>query len=143
MLSCGSQESFCIIVELLFGVSRMHHRQHGKHHSLVTGRKVIKKLLAFFSLLLQVIRYNGRKIVVLVLLSLPIRDIGSGLTMMNTSLSRINTVLSEDNLSNLKTREKDKILRKIEKQTASLAALLDELEELGLDKKEVMRKHGV
>lgn len=73
----------------------------------------------------------------------PIRDIGSGLTMMNTSLSRINTVLSEDNLSNLKTREKDKILRKIEKQTASLAALLDELEELGLDKKEVMRKHGV
>ena len=74
---------------------------------------------------------------------MPIRDIGSGLTMMNTSLSRINTVLSEDNLSNLKTREKDKILRKIEKQTASLAALLDELEELGLDKKEVMRKHGV
>ena len=63
--------------------------------------------------------------------------------MMNTSLSRINTVLSEDNLSNLNTREKDKILRKIEKQTASLAALLDELEELGLDKKEVMRKHGV
>ena len=54
----------------------MHHSQHGEHHSLVTGRKVIKELLAFFSLLLQVIRYNGRKVVVLVLLSLPIRDIG-------------------------------------------------------------------
>ena len=76
MLSCGSQESFCIIVELLFGICRMHHRQHGKHHSLVTGRQIVQKFLAFLSLLFQVIRNNGRKIVVLVLLPLPIRDIG-------------------------------------------------------------------
>ena len=76
MLSCGSQESFCIIVELLFGICRMHHRQHSKHHSLVTGRQIVQKFLAFLSLLFQVIRNNGRKIVVLVLLPLPIRDIG-------------------------------------------------------------------
>ena len=76
MLSCGSQESFCIIVELLFGICRMHHRQHGKHHSLVTGCQIIQKFLAFFSLLFQIIGDNGRKIVVLVLLPLPIRDIG-------------------------------------------------------------------
>ena len=76
MLSCGSQESFCIIVELLFGICRMHHRQHGKHHSLVTGRQIVQKFLAFFSLLFQIIWDNGRKIVVLILLPLPIRDIG-------------------------------------------------------------------
>ena len=39
------------IVELLFGICRMHHRQHGKHHSLVTGRKVIEELFHFFLLL--------------------------------------------------------------------------------------------
>ena len=76
MLSCGSQESFCIIVELLFGICRMHHRQHGKHHSLVTGRQIVQKFLAFLPLLFQVIGDNGRKIIVLVLLPLPIRDIG-------------------------------------------------------------------
>ena len=76
VLSCSSQESFCIIVELLFGICRMHHRQHGKHHSLVTGCQIVQKFLAFLSLLFQVIGNNGRKIVVLVLLPLPIRDIG-------------------------------------------------------------------
>ena len=59
VLSCGSQESFCIIVELLFGVSRMHHRQHGKHHSLVTGCQIVQKFLTFLSLLFQIIGDNG------------------------------------------------------------------------------------
>ena len=76
VLSCSSQDSFCIIVELLFGICRMHHRQHGKHHSLVTGRQIVQKFLAFLSLLFKVIGNDRRKVVVLVLLSLPVRDIG-------------------------------------------------------------------
>ena len=76
VLSGSREQRFGVAVKLLLAVSRMHHSQHGEHHSLVTGRKVIKEFLAFFSLLLQVIRHNGRKVVVLILLSLPIRDIG-------------------------------------------------------------------
>ena len=75
MLPCRRKQSFRVIVKLLFGVCGMHHRKHRKHHPLVTGRQIIKELLAFLSLLLQVIGDNGRKIVVLVLLPLPVRDV--------------------------------------------------------------------
>ena len=54
----------------------MHHRKHGKHHPLVTGRQIIEELLAFLSLLLQIIGDDGGKIVVLVLFPLPVRDVG-------------------------------------------------------------------
>ena len=43
---------------------------------MVTGRKVVEELLAFLSLLLQVIGNYGGKVVVLVLLPLPVRDVG-------------------------------------------------------------------
>ena len=70
------EQGFGIIVKLLFGICGMHHRQHGKHHSLVTGRQIVQKFLAFLSLLFKVIGNDRRKVVVLVLLSLPVRDIG-------------------------------------------------------------------
>ena len=54
----------------------MHHRQHRKHHPLVTGRQIVQKFLAFLSLLLHVIRNDRRKVVILVLLPLPVRDVG-------------------------------------------------------------------
>ena len=53
----------------------MHHCQHRKHHPLVTGRQIVKELLAFPSLLFQVIGDDSGKIVILVLFSLPVRDI--------------------------------------------------------------------
>ena len=53
----------------------MHHRKHGKHHPLVTGRQIIEELLAFLSLLLQVIGDNSGKVIILVLFPLPVRDI--------------------------------------------------------------------
>ena len=54
----------------------MHHRKHRKHHPLVTGRQIIEELLAFLSLLLQVVGDDGGKVVVLVLFPLPVRDVG-------------------------------------------------------------------
>ena len=71
-----SEQGFRVIVELLPALRRMHHREDGKHHPLVTGREVIEKFLAFLSLLLQVIGDDGGKVVVLVLLPLPVSDIG-------------------------------------------------------------------
>ena len=76
MLSCCCEQGFGVIVKLLFGISRMHHREDGKHHPLVTGRQIVQKFLAFLSLLLQVIGDNSGKVVVLVLFPLPVGDIG-------------------------------------------------------------------
>ena len=75
MLSRCREQGFGIIVKLLFGVCGMHHRQHRKHHPLVTGRQIVKELLAFPPLLFQVVGDNSGKIIVLVLLPLPVRDI--------------------------------------------------------------------
>ena len=72
---CGKQ-SFCVIVKLLLGVRRVNHRQNGKHHSLVTGRQVVKELLHFLALLLNVVGKLGRKVVVGILPTLPVGRIG-------------------------------------------------------------------
>ena len=72
---CG-KESFRIVVKLLLCFSRMHHRQNRKHHSLVTGCQIVQELLAFLALLFKVIGNDRRKIIVLILFTLPIRDIG-------------------------------------------------------------------
>ena len=76
MFSGCREQGFRIIVKPLFGIGGMHHCQHGEHHSLVTGRQIVQKLLAFLSLLFKVIGNDRRKVVVLVLLPLPVRDIG-------------------------------------------------------------------
>ena len=76
MLPCRCEQGFRVIVKLLFGVCGMHHRKHGKHHPLVTGRQIVEELLAFLSLLLQVVGDDGGKVVVLVLFPLPVRDVG-------------------------------------------------------------------
>ena len=76
MLPCRRKQGFGVIVKLLFGVCGMHHRKHRKHHPLVTGRQIVQKFLAFLSLLFQVVGDDGGKVVVLVLLPLPVRDVG-------------------------------------------------------------------
>lgn len=72
---CGKQ-SFGVIVKLLLGVRRVNHRQNGKHHSLVTGRQVVKELFHFLALLFNVVGKLGRKVVVGILPTLPVGRIG-------------------------------------------------------------------
>ena len=76
MLSGSGQQGFRIAVQLLFGFSGMHHCQHRKHHPLVTGCQVVQKFLTFLALLLKVIRDNCGEVIVLILFSLPVCDIG-------------------------------------------------------------------
>ena len=53
----------------------MYHRQDTEHHSLIPGGQVIQHLLGFFSLQLHIVRNHGRKVIVCILPSLPVRDI--------------------------------------------------------------------
>ena len=76
MLSRCGKQSFCVIVKLLLGVRRVNHRQNGKHHSLVTGRQVVKELFHFLALLFNVVGKLGRKVVVGILPTLPVGRIG-------------------------------------------------------------------
>ena len=76
VLSCCGKQSFCVIVKLLLGVRRVNHRQNGKHHSLVTGRQVVKELFHFLALLFNVVGKLGRKVVVGILPTLPVGRIG-------------------------------------------------------------------
>ena len=76
MFSRCCEQRFRIVVELLFGICGMHHCEHCEHHSLVTGGKVIKELFHFLFLLFHIIRNSCRKVVVHILLSLPVRDVG-------------------------------------------------------------------
>ena len=76
MLSGSGQQCFRVAVQLLFGFSSMHQCQHRKHHSLVTGCQVVQKFLTFLALLLKIIRDNCGEVIILILFSLPVRDIG-------------------------------------------------------------------
>ena len=75
MLSCSRKHRFCIEIKLFLCIRRNYHRYDRKHHSLVTGGKVIKELFGFLALKLHIIRDNRTEIVVLILLALPIRYI--------------------------------------------------------------------
>lgn len=59
-----------------------------------------------------------------------LQDINEGLQKMNTSIERINHFLDPDNVVDLKTRERGKILKQIERQMLALQSLCDILEEI-------------
>ena len=75
-LSCDREEFFRIVVELFLGVRRMHQCQYREHHSLVAGRQVFEELPGFLPLFFHVVRHDGGEVIVHVLLTLPVRDIG-------------------------------------------------------------------
>ena len=75
MLACDGLERFGVAVQFLFAVCQMHERDHGEQHPLVAGREVVQHLTGFLALLLQVIRHNGRKVLVAVLPPLPVGDV--------------------------------------------------------------------
>ena len=60
---------FGITIKLLLGIRRVNIGQIGKHHTLVTARKVIQKLLDFRTLLFKIIRNGAGEIVIVLLLS--------------------------------------------------------------------------
>ena len=59
-----------------------------------------------------------------------LQDINEGLQKMNSSIERINHFLDPDNVVDLKTRERGKILKQIERQMLALQSLCDILEEI-------------
>ena len=76
MPSCGRKQSLRIGIELFFGIRRVNECDRRAHHALVAGCQVIEEFLALFALQLHIIGNDGRKVVVLILLSLPVGDIG-------------------------------------------------------------------
>ena len=54
----------------------MNQCEYSEHHSLITSSKVIKKFFHFFLLLFHIVRNCGRKVVIYILLSLPVGNIG-------------------------------------------------------------------
>ena len=76
VLSCYRKQSFGVIIKLLLAVRSMNQREYSEHHSLITSGEVIKELFHFLFLLFHIIRNGSGKVVVLILLSLPVGDIG-------------------------------------------------------------------
>ena len=76
VFSRRSQDSFGVVVKLFLCIRSVYHRQHGEHHTLVTGSQVIEKLFHFLLLLFHIIGNGSREVVVGVLTALPIRNIG-------------------------------------------------------------------
>ena len=76
MLSADREQRFGVSVQLLLGISHMNERDRDEHHALVAGGQVIQKLLGLLPLLLQVIGDNSGEVVVLILLPLPVGDVG-------------------------------------------------------------------
>ena len=76
MFSCDRLERFRVAVQFLFAVCQMHERDHGKQHPLIAGREIVQHLAGFLALLFQIIRHNGREVLVAVLPPLPVGDVG-------------------------------------------------------------------
>ena len=76
MLSGNRLYGFCICVQLLLGICRKHHCQHCEHHALITSGQVVKEFLALLALKLHIIRNNSREVVVRILATLPVRNVG-------------------------------------------------------------------
>ena len=76
MLSCRGENRLRVKVKLLLGVCGNNHRHDGKHHALVACSQIIKKLFRLFALELHIIRNDSAEVVVLILLSLPVGDVG-------------------------------------------------------------------
>ena len=76
VLTGNGEQRFGIIIQLLFGTCHMDEGDQPKHHPLVAGGQIIQHLLGFLALKFHVIRYNGRPVVVGVLLPLPVGHVG-------------------------------------------------------------------
>ena len=76
VLTGNRKQRFGIIIQLLFGTCHVDKGDQTKHHPLVAGGQIIQHLLGFLALKFHVVRYNGRPVVVGVLLPLPVGHVG-------------------------------------------------------------------
>ena len=76
VLSRTLPDGFGIRVKLLLGICRMHQRNERRNHALIAGYQIIEKFTALLTLTLHVIRNGSGKVIVAVLLSLPIGNVG-------------------------------------------------------------------
>ena len=76
VLSRALLNTLGIRVKLRLGFRRVNDSNKCRNHSLISCNKVVEKFLALLLLLLHLIRNGSGKVVVLVLLLLPIRDVG-------------------------------------------------------------------
>ena len=76
VLSRTLPDGFGIRVKLLLGICRMHQRNERRDHALIAGYQIIEKFAALLTLTLHVIRNGSGKVIVAVLLSLPIGNVG-------------------------------------------------------------------
>ena len=76
MLSRTLPDGFGIRVKLLLGICRMHQRNERRNHALIAGYQIVEKLTAFLPLALHIVWNSSGKVIVAVLLSLPIGNVG-------------------------------------------------------------------
>ena len=70
------EERIGVRVQFRLGIRKMDDGQHRQHHPLVAGGQVGHILLSLPALLLHIVGYNGRKVIVGVLPTLPVGDVG-------------------------------------------------------------------
>ena len=68
-------QGFRIGIQLFLAVCHMYHCQDTEHHSLIPGGQIVQHLLGLFSLQLHVIGNYGRKVIICILASLPVRHV--------------------------------------------------------------------
>ena len=76
MLAGNGKNRLSIAVKLFFGIGGDGQRDDGEHHPLIAGGEVVQKLLALLALQFHVIRHHRREVVVGVLATLPVGDVG-------------------------------------------------------------------
>ena len=76
VLSRALLNTLGIRVKLRLGIRRVNYRDEGGYHSHIALHKVVEKVAAFVTLPFHFVWHGGRVVIVLVLLALPIRDIG-------------------------------------------------------------------
>ena len=76
MLSGGGENRLRVCIKLFLGIGHVDHCDDSKHHALVTGGQIVQKLLGLLALELHIIRNHSREVVVFVLATLPVCDVG-------------------------------------------------------------------
>ena len=69
-------DGFGIRIKLLLGICRMHQRNECRNHALIAGYQIIEKFAALLTLTLHIVWNSSGKVIVAVLLSLPIGNVG-------------------------------------------------------------------
>ena len=75
-VDCKGKNAVGFAVQFFLGVGGDDHRDAGLHHALVASHQILQKFLCFFSLQFHLRGNCGREVVVGVLVTLPVSDVG-------------------------------------------------------------------